>query len=218
MDGRDGPDPVTDLLTAAAAPARAGELAGERAALAAFRSARLAPVHRRRRRSMTQMMGARLLTARAAVIAAVAATTVGGVAFAASGGLSAGHGVPPATVPASPGSAFEPQTSTATGSGGVRSTEAGVDLTRPDPSLVGLCHAYTAGAGADHGKASQSPAFRALIDTAGGADRVPGYCARLLAAAHLGDSDERPGDDPGGHHGNPPNNHTPGRPPEHPGH
>ncbi|MEV5823743.1 hypothetical protein AB0L22_31765, partial [Micromonospora haikouensis] len=41
-DGRPA-DPLADLLAAAAAPARPGELAGEEAALAAVRGARPAP-------------------------------------------------------------------------------------------------------------------------------------------------------------------------------
>jgi hypothetical protein len=52
----------------------------------------------------------------------------------------------------------------------------------PSPSLEGLCHAYTAGAGAEHGKALDSPAFTVLITTAGGEDKVAGYCADLLGS------------------------------------
>jgi hypothetical protein len=51
----------------------------------------------------------------------------------------------------------------------------------PSPSLVGLCHAVRGGDKAEHGKALQSPAFRVLVTTAGGTDRVDAYCTALLA-------------------------------------
>src|SRR5262249_54789775 len=53
----------------------------------------------------------------------------------------------------------------------------------PSPSLVGLCHAFTAGAGAEHGKALENPAFTVLITTAGGKDKAEAYCTTLLAAS-----------------------------------
>ena len=46
----------------------------------------------------------------------------------------------------------------------------------PNPNLNGLCHAWLAGAGAEHGKARTNPAFSVLVATAGG-DRRRG---RLL--------------------------------------
>ncbi|TDC59147.1 hypothetical protein E1258_19035, partial [Micromonospora sp. KC207] len=79
--GRTAEDPLAALLTAAAAPARPGELAGEEAALAAFRAARAAPAPtparapRRRRR----WIGA------VAWLGALAATVTAGVAVAAVG-------------------------------------------------------------------------------------------------------------------------------------
>ncbi|GDY28470.1 hypothetical protein [Gandjariella thermophila] len=212
-----GSDRLADLLAAAAAPARDGELAGEQAALAAFRNAR-SPAHQPRRRSMIETMRGRLLTAKAAAIAAVAATTVGGVALAASGSLSAEHSAPPTGHPAPESAADAPPTTT--GSADAR-TNGPSDRPSPNPSLVGLCHAYTAGAGSDHGKALQSPAFRVLIDTAGGPDRVPGYCAGLLAGApgadHSG-GNGRPSEEPNGHHGSAPSTHPTGRPTDHPSH
>jgi hypothetical protein len=53
----------------------------------------------------------------------------------------------------------------------------------PSPSLVGLCKAFQAGAGADHGKALDSPAFRALVSAAGGKDQVDAFCQGVLASA-----------------------------------
>jgi hypothetical protein len=49
----------------------------------------------------------------------------------------------------------------------------------PSPSLVGLCHAFSAGNKDEHGKALESPAFQALIDAAGGKDKVEGFCENL---------------------------------------
>jgi hypothetical protein len=53
----------------------------------------------------------------------------------------------------------------------------------PSPSLFGLCHAFSAGNKADHGKALESPAFQALITAAGGKDNVEGFCADVLKKA-----------------------------------
>ena len=53
----------------------------------------------------------------------------------------------------------------------------------PSPSLIGLCTAYLAGAGAEHGNALQNPAFTALITAAGGPDKVDAYCTGLGVTA-----------------------------------
>jgi hypothetical protein len=50
----------------------------------------------------------------------------------------------------------------------------------PSPSLLGLCHAVSSGNKAEHGKALENPAFTALINAAGGKDKVEGFCADLL--------------------------------------
>ncbi len=50
----------------------------------------------------------------------------------------------------------------------------------PEPSLVGLCHAFPAVANS-HGRALDNPAFTTLITAAGGADNVAAYCQVLLA-------------------------------------
>jgi len=62
------------------------------------------------------------------------------------------------------------------------------------PSLHGLCTAYLAGVANSHGKALQNPAFTVLINAAGGADGVSGYCATLLSssAAHPGKPSTHP--------------------------
>lgn len=51
----------------------------------------------------------------------------------------------------------------------------------PNPSLTGLCQAYTSGVATAEGKAADSPAFQVLIAKAGGEDKVTGYCAHRLA-------------------------------------
>jgi len=53
----------------------------------------------------------------------------------------------------------------------------------PSAALVGLCHAYTAGAGAQHGNARTDPAFTALVTAAGGTGNVATFCATLLTTS-----------------------------------
>ncbi|MER6397489.1 hypothetical protein ABT263_15740 [Kitasatospora sp. NPDC001603] len=89
----DGPaGQVARVLAAAAAPATAGELAGEEAALAAFREARLAPAPAVpavpapvRRRSMATAALARAFSTKAVAVV-LGATALGGVAVAAGTG------------------------------------------------------------------------------------------------------------------------------------
>lgn len=172
VDGQAG-DPATalgDLLAAAAAPARSGEQAGEQVAMAAFRSAQLAPAPQSRRRSMFTTKLAGLLSAKF-LAAGAAAAAVSGVAVAATTGTL--------DIPSDPPGA--PPTSHATSTARPSSTPAGKSGEHPTPSLVGLCQAYTAGAGSEHGDALSSPAFEYLTTSAGGADKVPTYCADLLA-------------------------------------
>jgi hypothetical protein len=147
----------------------------------------------------------KLLTVKAAVVGAVVAGT-GGVALAASTGALPNpmhsHPVPAASVdPSHPGG--RPATSDHPGNAD------------PSPSLVGLCHAYTAGAGSEHGKALDSPAFQALLSAAGGTSNVDGFCTKLLAtaAAH---PDAAPSDHPGARPSDVPTAHPAGRPSEHP--
>lgn len=170
------PEDLVDLFAAAAAPASARELAGEPAALAAFRAARLGPVHQPRRRQMIKSTLAKLFTVKAAA-ALAAATAAGGVALAASSGTLpnplAGGGAED-TKPTAAHATARPAPDASHGERGNAS---------PSPSLVGLCHAYTAGAANNPGKALENPAFTALITAAGGKDQVAGYCVKILAAA-----------------------------------
>jgi hypothetical protein len=52
----------------------------------------------------------------------------------------------------------------------------------PSPSMVGLCKAYAAHDEGQRGKALESPAFTALITTAGTKADVSAFCTKLLAA------------------------------------
>jgi len=173
------------LLAAAAGAASEAELRGEHAAVAAFRAARLAPAPRARRRLMIKTMLAKLLTTKLAVAAAAtAAVTAGGVAaVAATGNLPGSPDSHSASTSATTaGSATSTTAATESSHGDAKSTGAEPSGS-PSPSLVGLCHAYTAGAGAEHGKALESPAFTVLITTAGGKDKVDAYCTKVLADA-----------------------------------
>src|SRR5436305_846085 len=105
---------------------------------------------------------------------------VGGVATAAATGalpLPAGGSAPATSASSLPA---------ATGSSDAPASTRGQGKTRaenepsPSPSLTGLCHAYTAGNKAEHGKALESPAFTALVTAAGGMTKVDDYCITLL--------------------------------------
>jgi hypothetical protein len=180
---------LAQRLAAASAPGFPGELAGEVAATNAFRAAvGTNPALSPGRRTMTKSaVVAKLLTLKAAAVA-VAAVSAGGVALAASTNVlpnpftdNPGHSTP------------------------APSHSNGPDAT-PSPSLIGLCTAYLAGAGADHGKALESPAFSALITAAGGKDNVDAYCAGRGVNA------------PGSTHStSEPSEHPTGQPSSHPG-
>ena len=190
-----GHDRLNDLLAAAAAPARDRELAGEQAAMAAFRDARLATAPQRRRPWMLKTALANLLSVK---IAAAAAAAAGGIALAATTGTLPGQ---QSEKPAPAGTSVVATTSTTTTEKSKTPDKKPENSASPSPSLKGLCQAYTAGAGAEHGKAHENPAFSALITAAGGADRVPAFCADLL-----GDEPGKPDNAPGK------SDNTPGKP------
>jgi hypothetical protein len=163
---RDG-DPLLERLRTAAAPAFADEFVGEREAVAAFRLTAHEPEPLPRRRSMIKTALTKVLTLKAAAV--LAAASAGGVALAASTGV-----LPNPLDHSSPNTPASAHATASHGPGGAHGT--------PSPSLVGLCRAYAAGAGADHGKALDDPAFTVLISTAGGRDNVDAYCASVLTS------------------------------------
>lgn len=228
-------DPLTDLLAHAAAPARDGELAGEHAAVMAFRAARLETALVPRRPSMLKALLAKLITAKIAAVAAALTVVAGGVvAAAATGYLPSPLGGDSTVAPvrsSAPTSSARPSSADA-GDRDNHDAPGSSGSPSPYPSLTGLCDAYTAGAGSEHGKALDSPAFGALITAAGGKDKVDGYCATLLPhrpgqGGVTVTTARPPGADEGhGHSGNgsptshpgPNTNHRSGPPTTHPSH
>jgi hypothetical protein len=91
--------------------------------------------------------------------------------------------------------------------------------TGPDASGAarhGLCQAWSAGQGGEHGKREDSTAFQALAAAAGGADRVPAYCQSDASAAHgqpPADPPARPSPPTTGPPEDPGNGHGQGGPP-----
>ncbi|MEU7840845.1 hypothetical protein AB0B39_07735 [Micromonospora sp. NPDC049114] len=180
-------DPLARLLAAAAGPARPGELAGEEAALAAFRAARAAapePSAGRRPR------GRRLTAGALAWIGALAATATAGAAFAA-----ASLDLDPAPEPAPPVPSSAPRPSNAPeatpSAAPSRSTPAGSPSVTGTPSagvtpggqLHGLCRAWRAGKPEQREKKLRTPAFQRLVAAAGGVAAVEEYCQRLVPEA-----------------------------------
>ncbi|MEO3779304.1 hypothetical protein ABGB16_21155 [Micromonospora sp. B11E3] len=188
--GRPADDPLARLLAAAAAPARPGELAGEEAALAAFRAAPgPAPTRRPGRRRLT--VGA------FAWIGALAATATAGVAVAAVT-LDRGEEPVPPPPPApteapSPSPADSAVTPGGAGPGGAAPSAPGRPGTtsagpgRPtDPGrsataeLSGLCRAYLEGPAGKREDLLDTPGYAPLLDAAGGAGNVEPFCHDLV--------------------------------------
>ncbi|MDG4810199.1 hypothetical protein O7634_25890 [Micromonospora sp. WMMD1120] len=179
-------DPVAALLAAAAAPSRAGEMAGEEAAVAAFRAARADPTPAAADRSGRR----RLTTGAVAWIGAVAATATAGAAFAAVTRDRAPEPVPPPPArtaptptpgthrstepsrpagPATPSPALPPPVTGAPSAG-----------LPPAGDLDDLCRAWQAKKPAQREKALRTPRFEGLVAAAGGPAQVEAYCQRLV--------------------------------------
>jgi hypothetical protein len=172
-------------------------------------------------------MPSKLLRVRTATVVALALLSVGAMAAAASGlaSSSAERAATAAAARASGGQAGHeigdaaakthgPSAAAVTNSSGPDT--AGDHVAGPDASgsaKHGLCQAWSAGQGDDHGKRADAPAFQALAAAAGGADQVAAYCEAELsdAAAH--------GERPAAPAGSSPNRTTPPTtgPPEDPG-
>jgi hypothetical protein len=197
---------LTRLLAAAAAAARPEELAGEEAAVAAFRAA--ARPHPRGR-----SLVARLLTVKVAAVAA--SVVVAGVAVASVTGhlpsRPGGTSIDPATNRVTSPTIVTSHTDGGTGTGTRHGTGA-----VPTVSLPGLCHAYLAGA-TDHGAAA-NPAFTALFAAAGGRSNAATYCDHLPGAATTPPAGPKPtpSKDNPAHRTGEPSTHPTGPPTTHP--
>jgi hypothetical protein len=62
-----------------------------------------------------------------------------------------------------------------------RTSAVGPDATAA--AKAGLCRAWQAGQGGDHGRRMDAVAFQALVDAAGGADKVAAYCQDVAAGS-----------------------------------
>jgi hypothetical protein len=199
LDGRLDPASVPTgygglarLLAAAAAPAAPDELAGERLAMASFAAVLRSPppILSPRRTAVPR----KVLTMKVAAAALVAVLSIGGVAAAATellpdqaspaadkaqhttGADAAAHGLGKDAVARMGGTARA-------GSSGGQGRAAAVGPDATGAARAGLCRAWQAGQGADHGHRAESVAFQALVDAAGGADKVAAYCHDVTAGA-----------------------------------
>jgi hypothetical protein len=180
------------LLAAATAPAAPEELAGEQLAMATFTAEmRSQPPALSPRRTAVPR---KILTMKAAAAALVAALSIGGVA-AAAGGLLPDQASPVAAqAPATTGADAAAQglgKAAAANLGGAADAgsadgQGRASAVGPDASgaaRAGLCRAWQAGQGADHGQKADSVAFQALADAAGGADNIAAYCQDVAAGS-----------------------------------
>jgi hypothetical protein len=208
---------LTELLSAASAPATARERSGERAAVAAFVRARragapdTAPVRDRRRRVPR--------SGRAATVRVAAATAVlvagGTAAFAKTGQLPGGAQQRAHSIFASLGVPAPPaghRTPAASGPASARPSAAAGGRGAGDArAALALCRSWAAVYLDRHGHPRNPPpgqalparTLRALAAAAGGERDIPGYCAAILA----GDGHDRPS------HPAPPAHATPPAPP-----
>ena len=138
----------------------------------------------------------KVFTMKAAAAALVAVLSLGGVAAAATGLLpdqaspvadqkpattdadAAAHGLGKAAT-ANLGESAQAAAPDEQG----RESAVGPDATAA--ARAGLCRAWQAGQGGDHGQRMDAVAFQALADAAGGADKVAGYCGDVTAGASL---------------------------------
>ena len=180
------------LLAAATAPATPEELAGEQRAMVTIAAEmRSHPPTLAPRRTAVP---SKVFTMKAAAAALVAVLSIGGVAAAASGLLpdqaspvadqaaattaadAAAHGLDKAA-------AANLGRPTHAGSADSQGRESAVGPDATAAARAGLCRAWQAGQGGDHGHRAESVAFQALVDAAGGADKVGAYCEDVATGA-----------------------------------
>ncbi|GAA4564045.1 hypothetical protein GCM10023176_09310 [Micromonospora coerulea] len=216
-DRPDGPEALVRLLTAVRVAPRPHELTGEPAALAAFRAARAgslpAPAARPERRILAGLLGAKV-----AVAALLAAAATGGVALAAATG----------NLPGSQGDNTQATTAPSTSAGLDPSPTGGSDVSptpgagpagrgTASPAILGLCTAYRAEESDNRRRALENSRFADLVSAAGGREKVPDYCDRLLdagaePATARPSATDRPGHEPTGRATNQPER-SPATPP-----
>jgi hypothetical protein len=169
----DGAERLAAVLAAASAPGRPDELAGEAAAMAAFR-ARPATVRR------WSLRHALTVKATAAIVAATVAA--GGVALASGTGL-----LPIPFVPDKPEPVPSVTEAPAARTPAPKRTPSPAQTPPPAPpapndTLPGLCAEYQKKTNAEKQKELKTKRFEELVREAGGADRVEAFCVQVLAA------------------------------------
>jgi hypothetical protein len=183
------------VLAAMTAPAAPQELAGEQQAMATFAAvltSNLATLSPRR-----TAVPRKEFTMKAAAAALVAVLSLGGVAAAASGLLPDQASPVADQAPATTGAAAaahglgqaaatnlreSAQARSADSQG--RGSATGPEAT--GAARAGLCRAWQAGQGGEHGRRMDAVAFQALADAAGGADEVAGSCQVVTAGSSAG--------------------------------
>jgi hypothetical protein len=178
------------LLAAAAAPAAPEELAGEQRVLGEFPAVMRShpPTLSPRRTPVPRKM----LTIKAAAAALVAVLSIGGVAAAAGGLLpdQASSVADQATASTGADAAAQRLGKAAaanlggTVNAGAAEGQGGASAVGPDATgaaRAGLCRAWQAGQGGDHGRRMDAVAFQALVEAASGAEEVAGYCQDVTA-------------------------------------
>jgi hypothetical protein len=194
--GRVSPDraALRHLLDQLAAPPRPDERAGRQAAVAAFTRAVRDPVpppEATRRRSMSW-----LVLSRAALVKVVIGV---GVLLCGSAALAAGTGHLPGGVQHGAHDLFAPlgvpvPDVPGRGAGGSGRGGAAGPLTGPasptrgdpapaSPAAVSLCRAWAAAMKDSHGNDLDSTLVQALARAAGGTDKIPAFCLRVLSGA-----------------------------------
>jgi hypothetical protein len=167
------------VLEAIAAPPSPEELADEAAAVARLAAVARSSPHRAARRR--QPVLTKLLSGKLAAAAAIAAVSLAGVAGAATGTLPdpaqrVAHRMLGAAGVPSP----DDHASNAQGSAQGDHSPKGPDAT--GAAKDGLCRAWQAGQGGEHGAKNDATAFKALAAAAGGSDKIAAYCKDTTAS------------------------------------
>ena len=140
-------------------------------------------------------MTSKLLCVRTAAVAGLAALSLGGIAAATTGLAPAAAEratqAPPRTSGGQTASAHGqaatlvhgPAAAATADSSAGRSSDHATGPDASGPARHGLCQAWLAGQGDDHGRRADAPAFQALAVAAGGGDQVDTYCEADAASS-----------------------------------